>query len=168
MTPARAKIKSPRELEVTLRQLQKQGKKVVFTNGCFDLLHPGHVRYLSKARQLGDILVVALNTDRSVRVLKGNKRPILGQQERCEVIGALACVDFVTIFDAPTPEKIIRRLGPDVLVKGGDWPLSQIVGREDVESRGGRVLAIDFERGFSTSEIIDRIQESKRTSPPHQ
>lgn len=167
MMPARAKIKSPRELEVTLRQLQKQGKKVVFTNGCFDLLHPGHVRYLSKARQLGDILVVALNTDRFVRALKGNKRPILGQQERCEVIGALACVDFVTIFDAPTPEKIIRRLGPDVLVKGGDWPLSQIVGREDVESRGGRVLAIEFERGFSTSEIIDRIQESKRTSPPY-
>ena len=167
MTPSRAKIKSPRQLEGALRELQKQGKQIVFTNGCFDLLHPGHVRYLSKARQLGDILVVALNSDRSVRALKGNHRPILGQQERCEVIGALACVDFVTIFDAPTPRQIIRRLGPDVLVKGGDWLLSQIVGREEVESRGGRVLAIEFERGFSTSEIIDRIQESKRISPPH-
>ena len=167
MTPSREKIKSPRQLEGALRELQKQGKQIVFTNGCFDLLHPGHVRYLSKARQLGDILVVALNSDRSVRALKGNHRPILGQQERCEVIGALACVDFVTIFDAPTPRQIIRRLGPDVLVKGGDWLLSQIVGREEVESRGGRVLAIEFERGFSTSEIIDRIQESKRISPPH-
>lgn len=137
--------------------MRQAGRKVVFTNGCFDLLHPGHVRYLAQARSLGDALIVALNSDRSVRALKGNARPILNEQERAEVLAALACVDFVTIFDNPTPREIIAALLPDVLVKGGDWGVAQIVGREEVEAAGGQVLSLPFVAGCSTSEVIERI-----------
>ena len=140
-------------------RLRRADKTVVFTNGCFDLLHPGHVRYLQQARALGDALIVALNSDRSVRELKGEGRPILHAAERAEVMAALACVDYVTIFDEPTPRAVIAALLPDVLVKGGDWGVAQIVGREEVEAAGGRVLSLPFVAGCSTSDVIRRILE---------
>ena len=139
--------------------LRGAGKKVVFTNGCFDLLHPGHVRYLYQARALGDALIVALNSDRSVRELKGDKRPILTEDERAEVMAALACVDYVTIFDEPTPRQIIAALLPDVLVKGGDWGVDQIVGRKEVEAAGGQVMSLPFVDGCSTTDVIERIAQ---------
>ena len=147
------------ELIEERQRLRREGKRVVFTNGCFDLLHPGHVRYLREARSLGDLLVVALNSDASVRVLKGEGRPILNQDERAEVMAALEVVDYVTIFDEETPRDLIARLLPDVLVKGGDWAIESIVGREEVEAAGGRVLSLPYLQGSSTSEIIERIRE---------
>jgi len=153
------------QLKDELAHLRSKGKKIVFTNGCFDLLHPGHVRYLEKARAEGDVLVVALNSDSSVRRIKGAERPIQNQEERAEVIAGLQCVDFVTVFDEETPYEIIQELLPDVLVKGGDWPVEQIVGRETVEAHGGKVISIAFETGYSTSKIIDRIRATaQRTS----
>jgi D-beta-D-heptose 7-phosphate kinase/D-beta-D-heptose 1-phosphate adenosyltransferase len=143
-------------------RLRREGKRLVFTNGCFDLLHPGHVRYLGQARSMGDALVVALNDDRSVRKLKGEGRPILNEQERVEVISALEAVDYVTIFDEETPRALIAALLPDVLVKGGDWPLDQIIGREEVEASGGRVVSLPYVEGSSTSEIIERVARAKR------
>jgi D-beta-D-heptose 7-phosphate kinase/D-beta-D-heptose 1-phosphate adenosyltransferase len=140
-------------------RLRERQQRVVFTNGCFDLLHPGHVRYLQQARALGDALIVALNSDRSVRELKGTARPILLQDERAEVMAALACVSYVTVFDEATPQKIIAALLPDVLVKGGDWSLDTIIGREEVEAAGGLVLSLPFVAGVSTSEIIERIRK---------
>lgn len=160
----RDKIKSGEELKSILADLKAQGKKIVFTNGCFDLLHPGHVRYLEKASQQGDLLVVALNSDASVRKIKGETRPILTEEERCEVISALGCVDFVVVFHQETPQEIIEELLPDVLVKGGDWSIDQIVGRETVEMAGGKVVPIGFEEEFSTSTILERIRS--RTTPP--
>ncbi len=140
-------------------RLRREGKRLVFTNGCFDLLHPGHVHYLSEARSLGDALVVALNSDRSVRSLKGEGRPILNQQERAEVIAALEAVDYVTIFDEETPRELIATLLPDVLVKGGDWALYEIVGREEVEAAGGQVLSLPYIEGSSTTDIVERIKK---------
>lgn len=131
---------------------------MVFTNGCFDLLHPGHIRLLEQARALGDVIVVAINSDASVRGMKGLNRPIIPQDERAEVLAALAAVDYVCIFDEPTPQNLIAALLPDVLVKGGDWGLDAIVGREEVESAGGRVVSIPLEPGFSTTQIIDRAR----------
>lgn len=131
---------------------------MVFTNGCFDLLHPGHVRYLEKARAEGDVLVVALNSDDSVRKIKGEDRPVLPELERSEIMGALGCVDFVTTFEEETPENIIEELVPTVLVKGGDWSVDQILGRQVVEANSGRVISIDFEEEFSTSNIIKKIR----------
>jgi len=138
-------------------RLRREGKRVVFTNGCFDLLHPGHVRYLTEARSLGDVLVVGLNGDRSVRALKGEGRPILNQEERSEVIAALEAVDFVVVFDEETPKELVAELLPDVLVKGGDWPIDQIIGRVEVEAAGGRVFSLRYIEGSSTSDIIDRV-----------
>ena len=135
------------------------GKRVVFTNGCFDLLHPGHVRYLRQARALGEALIVALNSDRSVRELKGPGRPILTEAERSEVMAALGCVDYVVVFDDPTPRETIAALLPDVLVKGGDWGIDRIVGREEVEAAGGQVLSLPFVEGCSTTDVIGRIVE---------
>jgi len=152
-----AQVLNLSELVAARAQLRQRGQRVVFTNGCFDLLHPGHVRYLQQARALGEALIVALNSDRSVRELKGPSRPILKEDERAEVMAALACVDFVTIFDEPTPREIIAALLPDVLVKGGDWSLDTIVGREEVEAAGGQVLSLPFVDGVSTSEVIARI-----------
>ena len=142
-------------------RLRREGKRLVFTNGCFDLLHPGHVRYLREARALGDLLVVALNSDASVRVLKGAGRPILNQDERAEVMAALEVVDYVTIFDEETPRELIARLLPNVLVKGGDWSIETIVGREEVEAAGGQVLSLPYLQGSSTSEIIERIRRMR-------
>jgi len=141
------------------KRLRREGKRLVFTNGCFDLLHPGHVSYLSQARSLGDALVVALNSDRSVRALKGEGRPILNQKERAEVIAALQDVDYVTIFDDDTPREVIAAVLPDVLVKGGDWALDEIVGREEVEAVGGQVLSLPYIEGSSTTDIIERIKK---------
>ena len=137
-----------------LAELKRQGKRVVFTNGCFDLLHPGHTRYLAEARKLGDALLVAVNSDRSVRALKGPGRPVLPERERAEILAALACVDYVTIFDDLTPRSVIARLVPQVLVKGADWGPGEIVGREEVEAAGGRVVSIPVVPGFSTSALI--------------
>ena len=142
-------------------RLRAAGQRVVFTNGCFDLLHPGHVRYLQQARALGDALVVALNSDRSVRELKGASRPILLQDERAEVMAALACVDYVTVFDEATPQALIAALVPDILVKGGDWSVANIVGCEEVEAAGGQVMSLPFVEGVSTSEVIERILQGQ-------
>jgi D-glycero-beta-D-manno-heptose 1-phosphate adenylyltransferase len=150
------------ELLAARAELRQAGSRVVFTNGCFDLLHPGHVRYLQQARALGDALIVALNSDRSVRELKGPSRPILKEAERAEVMAALACVDFVTIFDEPTPREIISALLPDILVKGGDWGIDSIIGREEVEAAGGQVMSLPFVDGVSTSEVIARIIQSQQ------
>jgi D-glycero-beta-D-manno-heptose 1-phosphate adenylyltransferase len=152
-----AQVLTLTELLTARAQLRQTGRRVVFTNGCFDLLHPGHVRYLQQARALGDALIVALNSDRSVRALKGPARPILKEDERAEVMAALACVDFVTIFDEPTPREIITALLPDILVKGGDWSIDTIVGREEVEAAGGQVMSLPFVDGVSTSDVISRI-----------
>jgi D-beta-D-heptose 7-phosphate kinase/D-beta-D-heptose 1-phosphate adenosyltransferase len=152
------------ELVEERERLRGDGVRVVFTNGCFDLLHPGHIRYLEQARGLGDRLIVALNSDASVRRLKGEGRPILRQAERAEVMAALACVDYVTIFDEETPRQLIAELLPDVLVKGGDWTVDTIVGREEVESAGGEVRSLSFIDGLSTTEIIERILATRRSS----
>ena len=153
------KIVDREALIAARRRLGEQGRRVVFTNGCFDLLHPGHVLYLAEARRLGDALVVALNSDASVRRLKGAGRPILNESERAEVLAALAAVDWVTIFDEDTPRPLIAALLPDVLVKGGDWAIEEIVGREEVEAAGGRVLALPYLEGSSTTDIIERIRK---------
>jgi rfaE bifunctional protein nucleotidyltransferase chain/domain len=138
---------------------QRNGRRIVFTNGCFDLLHPGHIASLEQARTLGDVLIVGLNSDASVRALKGSGRPVFPERERAEILAALECVDAVVIFDALTPRDLIARLLPDVLVKGGDWPNDQIVGREEVEAAGGRVVSIPVVSGYSTSAILQRIRE---------
>jgi D-beta-D-heptose 7-phosphate kinase/D-beta-D-heptose 1-phosphate adenosyltransferase len=140
-------------------EVQQHGGHVVFTNGVFDLLHPGHVRYLQQARALGDALIVAINSDRSVRALgKAPDRPINPQDERAEVVLALGCVDAVVIFDEDTPHAIISRIQPDVLVKGADWGADAIVGRDVVETRGGRVVRVDIVGGYSTTDIIDEVR----------
>jgi rfaE bifunctional protein nucleotidyltransferase chain/domain len=156
------KIMSTDALIKERQNLRAEGKRLVFTNGCFDLLHPGHVSYLRHARSLGDALIVALNSDRSVRNIKGPGRPILNQQERAEVIAALEAVDYVTIFDDETPRELIAAVLPDVLVKGGDWALDEIVGREEVEGAGGRVLSLPYIEGSSTTDIIERIKKLPR------
>ena len=149
------------QLKIERENLRIQNKTVVFTNGCFDLLHPGHVRYMQMARDLGDVLIVALNSDRAVKILKGDSRPILKENERAEVMAALACVDYVMIFDDISPREIIAALLPDILVKGGDWGVSEIIGREEVEAAGGKVMSLPFVDGVSTSEIIARILNTK-------
>lgn len=138
---------------------KRNGRKVVFTNGCFDLLHPGHIRGFEQARQLGDALIVGLNSDSSVRQLKGPTRPVITEEERAEILSALEAVDAVIIFDEPTPREVIARLLPDVLVKGGDWASDQIVGREEVEAAGGRVVSIPFVPGYSTTRILQKIRD---------
>ena len=153
------KIKLLPELRPLLEILRATGKKIVFTNGCFDLIHTGHTRYLAKARSLGDLLVVAVNSDASVRQLKGDRRPINGQDERAETLAALESVDFVVIFEELDPHRVISELQPDVLVKGGDWPVEKIIGRDVVEGRGGRVISTGFIEGQSTTGIIERIVE---------
>jgi len=143
---------------------KRNGRRIVFTNGCFDLLHPGHIGSLEQARALGDALIVGLNSDASVRLLKGAGRPVLPERERAEILAALECVDAVVIFDDLTPREVIARLLPDVLVKGGDWPGDQIVGREEVEAAGGRVVSIPVVPGYSTTAILQKIREGATTS----
>lgn len=143
---------------------KRNGRRVVFTNGCFDLLHPGHIRSLEQARELGDALIVGLNSDASVRQLKGAGRPVMAERERAEILAALECVDAVVIFDELTPREVIARLLPDVLVKGADWPGDQIVGREQVEAAGGRVVSIPVVPGYSTSDILRKIRKVAHAS----
>ena len=137
---------------------KRNGRRVVFTNGCFDLLHPGHIRTLESARSLGDVLIVGLNSDESVRTLKGLGRPVIPAEERAEILASLECVDAVLIFDELTPQKVVAALLPDILVKGGDWPGNQIVGREEVEAAGGKVVLVDVVPGYSTTEILKKIR----------
>jgi rfaE bifunctional protein nucleotidyltransferase chain/domain len=160
MEQYRLKVKALPEIKNEIDQLKAHGKKIVFTNGCFDLLHPGHARYLWAARQSGDYLVVAVNSDRSVTSIKGQGRPVVSGQERAEMVAALACVDGVVIFDEDTPSRVIEYLLPDVLVKGGDWQEDQIVGADVVRKAGGIVKRIPFVPGYSTSAMLARIRKS--------
>jgi D-glycero-beta-D-manno-heptose 1-phosphate adenylyltransferase len=143
-------------------RLRANGQRVVFTNGVFDILHPGHLRYLASARAEGDALIVGVNSDRSVRALKGSDRPIHPESERAEIISALRAVDAAVVFDQDTPHEIIALLLPDVLVKGADWPADQIVGRDVVARRGGRVVRVPVEPGYSTTRLIDRMRAGVR------
>ncbi len=149
-----------------LERWRAAGETLVFTNGVFDLVHRGHVEYLEEARTLGDRLVVGLNSDASVRRLKGPERPIVPERERADVLAALACVDRVVIFDDDTPERLIHEVRPDVLVKGGDWAVSAIVGREFVESRGGRVVAILLREGLSTTTLVAQARAGRSALDP--
>jgi D-beta-D-heptose 7-phosphate kinase/D-beta-D-heptose 1-phosphate adenosyltransferase len=159
------KIKARKGLLRIIKDLKTKGKRIVFTNGCFDLLHIGHIRYLEKAKAFGDILVVGVNSDSSVRRLKGPKRPILPEEERAGVLSGLGCVDYITIFDETDPLKLITSLQPNVLAKGGDWTKEQTVGKEVVERSGGEVVIIPFVKGASTSNLIETILKKyeKRT-----
>ena len=159
LAPARRKVKSWEALSRIVRREQRAGGRVVFTNGCFDLLHAGHATLLERARRLGNLLVVGVNGDRSVRRLKGSGRPVVGVRDRAQLLAALACVDYVTIFNESTPQRLIRRLRPDVLIKGADWGSSRIVGRELVERGGGRVVRLPLLKGYSTSRLIERIRQ---------
>jgi len=154
------KILSWEVLKEKIDTLRRQGKKIAFTNGCFDILHVGHIRYLREAKKKADVLVVALNSDASVQAIKGEKRPVIGQQERAEIIAALECVDFVTIFSELTPLELIKFLQPDVLIKGGDWPEEKVVGRDEVKKWGGHVAIIPEVEGKSTTNIIEKIKDS--------
>ena len=161
MNPA---ILTPDEAILQFGPEKRNGRRIVFTNGCFDLLHPGHVRSLEQARELGDALLVGLNSDASVRQLKGEGRPLLPERERAELLAALESVDAVVIFDDLTPRDVIARLLPDVLVKGGDWPGDKIVGRQEVEAAGGRVISAPLVPGFSTTDILRKIREGAPAS----
>ena len=155
------KRSSSLEAETLARSIQSAGGKVVFTNGVFDLLHPGHVRYLHEARRLGDALIVGLNSDRSVREIKMPGRPLNAEDERAEVLLGLASVDAVVVFDQATPYRLIAAIQPDLLVKGSDWGEDAIIGRDIVEARGGRVVRIDVAPGYSTTELIRRVRTSR-------
>jgi D-beta-D-heptose 7-phosphate kinase/D-beta-D-heptose 1-phosphate adenosyltransferase len=159
------KLKSLSAVVRAVRKAQAAGRRIVFTNGCFDLLHRGHVRYLEQARALGDLLVVAVNSDASVRRLKGPGRPVVPAPQRAEVLAALASVDLVLIFDAPDPARVIHALRPDVLVKGGDWPADRIVGADFVRSIGGKVRSLPYVEGVSTSQLIRRLAASAGPRP---
>jgi rfaE bifunctional protein nucleotidyltransferase chain/domain len=154
----RLKIKNLDDAKKVIDALKAMGKKIVFTNGCFDILHTGHARYLHEARGLGDYLIVAVNSDRSVKSIKSPDRPINNQDARAEMLAALGCVDCVIIFDEDTPLKVIEQLRPDVLVKGGDWRVEDIVGSDVVAASGGEVISIPFVEGFSTTGIIRKIE----------
>ena len=153
-----ARVLDDAGLVAFVREQRTAGRRIVFTNGVFDILHPGHVRYLQAARRHGDLLIVGVNSDASVRRNKGPLRPINSENERAEVLAALACVDAVSVFDDDTPAAIIRRVEPDILVKGADWPSDQIVGRDTVEARGGRVILEPVEQGYSTTSLIERVK----------
>lgn len=152
------KILTTSALAAALSVRRARKERIVFTNGCFDLLHIGHTRYLQEARTLGDCLIVGLNSDASVRAIKPNGRPLVPQAQRAEVLAALACVDHVVIFDEPDPRHLIAAVQPDVLVKGGDWPIEQIVGREIVQARGGTVVTVPLVPDVSTTSLVQRIQ----------
>ena len=151
------KIMTLARLKAIVARLKRQGRKVVFTNGCFDILHVGHVRYLRMAKQRGDVLIIGMNTDRSVKKIKGEKRPVVPEKERAEILSALEFVDYVVLFDEPDPLRLIKALKPNVLVKGADWPKSRIVGREIVEKIGGRVVRIPLVAGASSTGVIEKI-----------
>lgn len=147
-------IKSIKKLSEKIR---KEKKTIVFTNGCFDILHAGHVEYLKKSSEFGDVLVLGLNSDYSVRMIKGEKRPVICQEQRALVISSLSCVDYVVLFDEPDPENLIKTVKPDILVKGADWSEDQIIGADFVKAEGGRIKRIEFEHKISTTQIIKKI-----------
>ena len=151
------KILNREMLKNELEKLSKQGKKIAFTNGCFDILHVGHVRYLIEAKKTADILVLALNSDASVQAIKGEKRPLVPQEERAEVLASLECIDYITIFSEETPLELIVYLKPDILIKGGDWPIEKVVGRNEVRAWGGKVELIPEVIGKSTTNIVEKI-----------
>jgi len=153
------KIVSIDEIVEIRNELKKEGKKVVFTNGCFDILHRGHVEYLAKAKELGDVLIVGLNSDSSVKQIKGEKRPIVPQEDRAVILSSLSFVDYVVIFNEPTPYELISKIVPDVLVKGSDWAVEEVVGRDIVEANGGKVILIELTPDRSTTNIIKTIIE---------
>ena len=157
MTAYLDKISTLEKARENCEALKNSGKRIVFTNGCFDILHPGHARYLSSARDLGDYLIVALNSDRSVRAIKGSKRPIFPEIMRAELLAALECVNSVVIFDEDNPLRVIKTILPHILVKGGDWQEDQIIGADVVKAAGGEVQRIPFVTGYSTTNIIDKI-----------
>ncbi len=161
----REKIKTRQELKAVITELKDQGRRIVFTNGCFDILHVGHIRYLEKAKEYGDHLVVAINSDSSVKAIKGEGRPVIPQDERAEIVAALVCVDSVIIFDEVDPLALIKLLKPHVLVKGGDWTEETIIGGDVVKASGGRVITIPFVEGVSTSGIIERITKGHSFRP---
>jgi D-glycero-beta-D-manno-heptose 1-phosphate adenylyltransferase len=157
-----SKLKDRKSLGKIISRLHSQGKKIVFTNGCFDILHYGHAKYLEQAKAKADVLVVAVNSDSSVKSLKGKGRPVVGQKSRAKMLAALESVDYVVIFPEETPGELIKFLKPDVLVKGGDWEQDRIVGADFVKSRGGRVYSIKFIKGFSTTNILRKIAKTSR------
>jgi rfaE bifunctional protein nucleotidyltransferase chain/domain len=154
------KLKTFCEIKKIAKKLKKKHKKIVFTNGCFDILHYGHVKYLEKCKKLGDFLVIGLNSDASVKKIKGKSRPVTGEKERAAILAALEFVDFVTLFGDKTPARLIKEVAPDVLAKGGDWRASDIVGADFVKSEGGRVVVIPFIKGYSTTRIIKRTKNA--------
>jgi len=154
------KIIKYEDISSTIQPLKKRGKKIVFTNGCFDILHAGHVSYLAAAEAEGDILVVGLNSDKSVKKIKGNKRPIIKEKQRAEVLAALKSIDYVIIFNEPDPFKLICRIEPDVLVKGADWEEKDIIGADIVKKNGGKIVRVNIVQDISTSDIIQRIQNT--------
>ena len=156
----KTKIQSSNELKNIILRLKRQGKKVAFTNGCFDILHFGHINYLERAKRTADILVVAVNSDSSIKKIKGNARPVTGLKERIGIIAALECVDFVTSFSQDTPLQIIKLLKPDILIKGADWSKNEIVGKEAIESSGGSVITLPYIKGYSSSRIINKIAKA--------
>lgn len=158
MNPS-SKIKSLSQLRRTIKTLRRK-HKIIFTNGCFDILHRGHIQYLEKAKQLGGVLIVGLNSDVSARRIKGKARPIFSQQDRARLLSSLSCIDYVVIFNEPTPFKLIKSLKPDVLVKGADWKGEEVVGQDLVKSWKGRVRLIPYLKGYSTTKIISRIKQS--------
>lgn len=163
---SRRKVLELPALTTHVRYLRRQGKTVVFANGCFDLLHVGHVALLERAKQLGDVLIVAINSDRSARKLKGPSRPLLAQADRATMLAALESVDYVTVFDEPTPYRFISTLEPDVLIKGADWSAGEIVGSDVVKRRGGRVVRVPLVSGFSTTQLAQRIARHAKPRKP--
>ena len=155
------KLKRLDELMKIVEGQKREDKRIVFTNGCFDILHLGHIRYLREAKKLGDILIIGLNSDRSIRSLKGKNRPLVKEEDRAEILSALEMVDYIVIFSELTPKDLIDRILPDVLVKGGDWRKEEVVGRDTVEAQGGEVVIIPEVRSYSTSTLIKKIQNSK-------
>ncbi len=156
------KIKTADQLGEIIKKLRRDGRRIVFTNGCFDILHVGHIRYLRQAAELGDVLVIGLNSDESVRSLKGSSRPFVPEAERAEILAALEMVDLITIFNEETPRKLIAAILPDFLVKGGDWEPDRIAGAAEVKSRGGEVITVSQIPGRSTSFLVDKIINARR------
>lgn len=156
-----SKLKRLDELIKVVEGLKKKGRKIVFTNGCFDLLHLGHIRYLREAKRLGDILIIGLNSDNSVRSLKGRERPLVKEKDRTEILSALEVVDYIVIFDELTPKNLIDSITPHILVKGGDWKREDVVGRDTVEAHGGEVVIIPEVKGYSTTTLIEKIRSQE-------
>ena len=159
MSDSSGTILNREQLDTVVARLKSEGRKIVFTNGCFDIIHIGHIRYLKQASELGDVLIVGVNSDSSVRSFKGTGRPVIPENERVEIVAALQYVDYVTLFSEETPYELIKRIVPDILVKGGDWPVDEIVGSDIVEKNGGKVLSLPFHPGKSSSDIIEKIKK---------